>query len=154
MENRVLLLFCLILLAFVLFQGPLLGALVLGFLLFAGYGLHQGHSLPQVLTMAWEGVLGVRTIFMVFLLIGLLTGVWRSASTIAYLVTAAGQLIHPALFLLLAFWLNCNISFLLGTSFGTAATMGVITMKSASAWGSRPCLPGEPSCPGCISETG
>ena len=46
MENRVLLLFCLILLAFVLFQGPLLGALVLGFLLFAGYGLHQGHSLP------------------------------------------------------------------------------------------------------------
>lgn len=142
MENRVLLLFCLILLAFVLFQGPLLGALVLGFLLFAGYGLHQGHSLPQVLTMAWEGVLGVRTIFQVFLLIGLLTGVWRSAGTIAYLVTAAGQLIHPALFLLLAFWLNCNISFLLGTSFGTAATMGVITMKIGISLGIPPLFTG------------
>lgn len=129
MKNTILLLFCLILFAFVLFQGPLLGALFLGFLLFSGYALHQGHSLPQVLAMAWKGVLSVRTIFLVFLLIGMLTGAWRASGTIAYLVSQAIRFIRPSLFLLLAFWLNCAISFLLGTSFGTAATMGVITMK-------------------------
>lgn len=129
MENRILVLFCCILFGFVLFQGPLLGALLLGFLLFAGYGLHKGHSLRSVLTMAWQGILGVKTIFLVFLLIGLLTGIWRLSGTIAYLVTYATRFIRPSVFLLLAFWLNCAISFLLGTSFGTAATMGVVTMK-------------------------
>lgn len=129
MANRILLTFCCILLLSVLFQAPLLGALFLGFLLFAGYGLAQGHSLKEVLTMAWQGVLGVKTIFLVFLLIGMLTGVWRSSGTIAYLVTQAARFIRPSLFILLAFWLNCAISFLLGSSFGTAATMGIITMK-------------------------
>ena len=46
MENRVLLAFCLILFLFILFQGPLLGALFLGFLLFSGYALCQGIPLP------------------------------------------------------------------------------------------------------------
>ena len=41
----------------------------------------------------------------------------------------SAHFIHPAYFLLLAFLSNCLISFLLGSSFATAATMGVITMK-------------------------
>lgn len=129
MANRILLTFCCILLLSILFQAPLLGALFLGFLLFAGYGLAQGHSVKSILTMAWQGVLNVKTIFLVFLLIGMLTGVWRSAGTIAYLVTLATRFIRPSLFLLLAFWMNCAISVLLGSSFGAAATMGIITMK-------------------------
>ena len=78
--------------------------------------------------MAWHGVQSVRTIFLVFLLIGMLTGVWRACGTIAYLVTLSLPFIQPAWFLLAAFLCNCAISFLLGSSFATAATMGVITM--------------------------
>ena len=142
MENHVLLSFCLILFLFILFRGPLLGALFLGFLLFSGYALRQGSSLPQVLAMAWRGVQGVRTIFLVFLLIGMLTGVWRSSGTIPYLVVLSAHFIHPAYFLLLAFLSNCLISFLLGSSFATAATMGVITMKIGLSLGIPPLYTG------------
>lgn len=142
MENHVLLAFCLILFLSILFQVPLLGALFLGFLLFAGYALRQGSSLSQILAMAWKGVQGVRTIFLVFLLIGMLTGVWRSSGTIPYLVTLSAHFIHPAFFLLLGFLSNCLISFLLGSSFATAATMGVITMKIGLSLGIPPLYTG------------
>ena len=54
-KNGTLLLFCLVLFLFLLFQGPLLGALAIGFVLFAAYGLRTGHSAGAVLRMAWHG---------------------------------------------------------------------------------------------------
>lgn len=141
-KNGTLLLFCFVLFLFLIFQGPLLGALAIGFVLFAAYGLRTGHSAGAVLRMAWHGVQSVRTIFLVFLLIGMLTGVWRACGTIAYLVTLSLPFIQPAWFLLAAFLCNCAISFLLGSSFATAATMGVITMKIGLNLGVAPLYTG------------
>lgn len=124
MENLILGTFCLILFFFIFTGLPLLGALALGFLLFFGYGLYRGHSFGAVLKMAWQGVLSVKTIFLVFILIGMLTAAWRASGTIGYIIALAVRFIRPSVFLLLTFWLNCAVSFLLGTSFGTAATMG------------------------------
>lgn len=135
MENLILGAFCLILFVFILTGLPLLGALFIGFCLFFGYGLHKGFSFRQVASMAWQGVLSVKTIFLVFLLIGMLTALWRAAGTIGYIIALAVQFIRPSIFLLLAFWLNCAVSFLLGTSFGTAATMGVITVSLGETLG-------------------
>lgn len=135
MENLILGAFCLILFVFILTGLPLLGALFIGFCLFFGYGLHKGFSFRQVAAMAWQGVLSVKTIFLVFLLIGMLTALWRAAGTIGYIIALAVQFIRPSIFLLLAFWLNCAVSFLLGTSFGTAATMGVITVSLGETLG-------------------
>lgn len=135
MENLILGAFCLILFFFILTGLPLLGALAIGFCLFFGYGLRKGFSVRQVASMAWQGVLGVKTIFLVFLLIGMLTALWRAAGTIGYIIALAVQFIRPSVFLLLTFWLNCAVSFLLGTSFGTAATMGVITLSLGETLG-------------------
>lgn len=135
MENVILGTFCLILFAFILTGLPLLGALAVGFCLFFGYGLHRGFSFRQVAAMAWRGVLAVKTIFLVFLLIGMLTALWRAAGTIGYIIALAVRFVRPSIFLLLAFWLNCAVSFLLGTSFGTAATMGVITLSLGETLG-------------------
>lgn len=135
MENFILGAFCLILFAFILTGLPLLGALAIGFCLFFWYGLHRGFSFRQVAAMAWRGVLAVKTIFLVFLLIGMLTALWRAAGTIGYIIALAVRFIRPSIFLLLAFWLNCAVSFLLGTSFGTAATMGVITLSLGETLG-------------------
>lgn len=135
MENLILGTFCLILFVCIFTGLPLLGALFLGLLLFFGYGLYRGHSFQAVAKMAWQGVLSVRTIFLVFLLIGMLTASWRASGTIGYIIALAVRFIRPSVFLLLTFWLNCAVSFLLGTSFGTAATMGVITLSLGETLG-------------------
>lgn len=142
MKNLVLLTFCLILALFLVLQGPLLGALFLGFLLFSGYALLQGHTPARILAMAWSSIWKVRLLFIVFMLIGMLTGAWRASGTIAYLVSLFSQMIHPAGFLPLAFLANCAVSFLLGSSFATAATMGVVSMNIGLSLGVPPLFTG------------
>ena len=80
----------------------------------------------------------MKTIFLVFILIGMLTAAWRASGTIGYIIALAVRFIRPSVFLLLTFWLNCAVSFLLGTSFGTAATMGVITLSIGETLGIAP----------------
>ncbi len=67
----------------------------------------------------------------ILLLIGAITAVWRASGTVAYMVYYGMQFIQPRMFLLSAFLLCCLISFLLGTSFGTVGTVGVILMIMA-----------------------
>ena len=63
-----------------------------------------------------------------FVLIGLLTTLWRAAGTVSFIVTNTAGLVHPHVVVLLTFLLNCLMSLLTGSSFASAATMGVITM--------------------------
>lgn len=141
MANIVLGIFAAIFFICILTGSELLYALGAGFFLFVGYGLYKKYSLSDVLSMAWKGVMSVRTIFIVFMLIGMLTGVWRASGTIAYIITLASDFIEPSIFILIAFLLNCAVSFLLGTSFGTSATMGVITMSIGMTIGMPPRQP-------------
>lgn len=77
-----------------------------------------------------------------FFLIGMLTVIWREAGTISVIVCLAAKLIQPAVFLLLTFLLNCLISFLTGTAFGAAATMGVICSTMGAPLQISPILTG------------
>ncbi len=112
-------------------------ALALGYLIFFGYGLYRGKSPDDVLQMSVSGFRKVKNILMIFLLIGMVTALWRAAGTIAVIINYASKLIRPSAFPVLAFLLNCLVSVLTGTSFGTAATMGVICMTMARAMGAN-----------------
>ena len=72
------------------------------------------------------------------LLIGALTASWRASGTIAYLVSYASEIISPSWSLLGTFILNAALSSLIGPSFGTAATMGVVTMSLCVGMGVSP----------------
>jgi len=85
--------------------------------------------------MSLQGLKTVGNILFLFVLIGMITALWRACGTIPFLIYYASGLISPAAFFLLAFLLNCLVSYLTGTSFGTAATMGVICMSVAQAMG-------------------
>ncbi len=74
-------------------------------------------------------------ILIAMLLIGVLTGIWRSSGTISYLVVEASSFISGSYFILATFIANAIISFLTGSSFGTAATMGIITMTMGASMG-------------------
>lgn len=128
-------LFCAGLLLCILLDFSVLYALGFGLLVFLLYGRHRHFSWRALFRMALDGVLTVRNILITFLLIGVLTALWRAAGTIAVIVSYASVLIRPSVFLLMTFLLNCAVSVLMGTSFGTSATMGVICATMGSAMG-------------------
>ncbi len=117
-------------------------ALLFGFFVFTGYGLLKGFSLRALLPMMMKGVKAASSVVIVMGLIGMLTGSWRASGTIARLVGDAAGLISPEWSLVTVFLLNGAISTLLGTSFGTCATLGVISMTMTNAMGVSPVLAG------------
>ena len=132
MEIIVLGLFCVFLLACVVLNLSILYALVGGLILFLLYGKWKGYSWGELAKMSFDGIKTVKNILITFVLIGLLTALWRDAGTIPVIVCYAAKLIRPSLFLVMVFLLNCGVSVLTGTAFGTAATMGVICATMAA----------------------
>ena len=138
----VILVFCTGLLVCLLMDLSILWALLFGLLLFLLHGRKKGYSWHALFSMALEGALTVRNILLAFLLIGVMTAMWRAAGTIPVLVCYVASFIRSAVFLPMCFLLNCFLSLLTGTSFGTAATMGVICAAMGSAMGIDPRLVG------------
>ncbi|WP_297024903.1 hypothetical protein [uncultured Dialister sp.] len=142
MEIIVLCLFCLLLLGTVFFGGSLVLALFLGLLLFWCYGLCRKTAPAFLLQMTLQGIMTVRNILITFLLIGVLTAFWRACGTIPAIVGGASKWISSSQVVVLTFVMNGAVSFLLGSSFATAATMGVISMIMAQGMGTSPALAG------------
>ena len=135
-------LFVTILLLSILLKMSILYALLLGYILFFTYGLRKKHTFYQMIRMSLEGIRTVKNILLVFLLIGIITAVWRGAGTIPMIIYSTSKLIVPSAFILTVFLLNCLVSVLIGTSFGTAATIGVICMIVGNIIGQNPILVG------------
>ena len=142
MELVILALFCGGLLACVLLELSTLYALGAGLVLFLLYGKGRGFTWRELGGMALSGVKTVKNILITFVLIGMLTALWRDAGTIPVIVCWAARLIRPSIFLVMTFLLNCLVSFLTGTSFGTAATMGVICATMGASLQADPVLVG------------
>lgn len=135
MDIATLVLFVIILLGCVIFDISIVLALALGYVLFALFTLCKGFTLRQLLEMSLEGIKTTGTILSTFLLIGVLTALWRAGGTIPAIVSYSAELIRPDLFPLITFLLCCMVSFLTGTAFGTSATMGAICVSVAQAVG-------------------
>ena len=138
MESVILTVFSLILLAFVCFGLPVWSALLVGLALFSGYALRKGYRPVAVARMCADGVRRAGSLFLIFVLIGMLTGSWRASGTISAVVSLGTSALAPETFLLTTFLLNCAVSVLTGTAFGTAATMGAVCMAAGSALGVDP----------------
>ena len=110
-------------------------ALIFGLVLFFGYGLYRKHSFCSLVKMALSGVKTVKNILFTFVLIGAITGIWRLCGTVPYIVYHASRLFDPRMMVLITFLLCCAVSSLMGTAFGTAATIGVICAAVAESMG-------------------
>lgn len=127
--------FCALLIICIITGKSILYALLAGLIIFSLYGKKQGYSWRQISRMALQGVWKVKNILLTFILIGMLTALWRQAGTIPAIICYTVRLIKPSTFLLMTFLLNCLISVLTGTALGTAATIGVVCATMASALG-------------------
>lgn len=135
MEVLMIGIFCALLIICIITGKSILYALLAGLIIFSLYGKKQGYSWRQISRMALQGAWKVKNILLTFILIGMLTALWRQAGTIPAIICYTVRLIKPSTFLLMTFLLNCLISVLTGTALGTAATIGVVCATMASALG-------------------
>lgn len=112
-----------------------LWAMFFGYFVFFTYGLCQKYTVRSMLRFTWNGIWSVRLMFPTFLMIGVITGLWRICGTIPTIIYYAAGAISPMACLLLAFLLCGLVSFLTGTAIGTAGTMGIICMTMGRAMG-------------------
>ena len=132
------LLFSLSLITCLLLKFSVVYALIVGYIIFITYGLIKKHNLIVLIKKSFEGVLTVKNILLVFILIGMITALWRASGTIAFIVYMGLKLISPSILILLTFLLCAILSVLIGTSLGTAATMCVICTSIGKAMGINP----------------
>jgi len=150
MKTFVIALFCAVLITCIIFGISLMYAMLFGLLIFVSYGLTHGYSAKSLCGMAIRSIKPIFSILKVFFLVSMLTASWRASGTIAVIICYAAKLIRPQIFLLLTFLLNCVVSVLTGTSFGTAATMGVICMSMSETLGVHPAMIGGAVLSGCF----
>lgn len=117
-------------------------ALLGGLLLFTGYALYQKINVRDIVRLLCIGIKKSGNILIIFALIGFLTALWRACGTIPFIVYYGMKIMNPSFFVISVFLLCCLVSFLMGTSFGTASTVGVICMILARLNGISPTLTG------------
>lgn len=132
-EIVVLSLFSISLILCVMLNYSILYALLFGYFLFFGFGLIKGKTWKDMLYFSFLGIRTVKNILIIFTLIGIITAVWRVCGTIAFIVYYASLVALPQIMVLMCFLLCCFVSFLMGTAFGSAATIGVICMTLANS---------------------
>ena len=135
-------LFCAALLLCVLLRLNILYALAAGLLIFMVYGKRQDFSWRELFGMVGAGVKTASGVLLTFPIIGILTALWRACGTLPFIICCAVDLIRPEIMLLMTFLLNCGVSVLTGTAFGTAATMGTISVSVGVSMGMDPLLLG------------
>lgn len=110
-------------------------AFLIGLVLYTVVSLRRGFAFKSVLTMVWNGAKQSFAVVEILLLIGILTGVWRAGGTMALLVTGVVRSVSPTLFVFIAFLSAAVMSYLMGSCFGTAGTLGAVFMMLARAGG-------------------
>ena len=111
MEFAVLGLFCGILILCIVCNVSIIYALLAGFVIFGCYAKKKGFSVKEILHMAGEGIWKVRNILITFMLIGMLTALWRQAGTIPAIICYTIHFIKPSFFLLMVFLFGADRNF-------------------------------------------
>jgi NhaC family Na+:H+ antiporter len=111
----------------------ILYSLLFGLICFLLVALRRGFTFPNLCNMMLKGSQKSLIVIKIFVLIGAITAVWRACGTISFIVYYAIAFMSAKYFILSAFLLSCIVSFLLGTSFGTVGTIGVVLIVLAKS---------------------
>lgn len=107
--------------------------LLIGTFLFVYDARKLGYEFSEIFKMFLKGVANIKTLLIIFTMLGFLTATWRASGTVAYLVYYGIQMINPKFFILSCFLLTMAMSLLLGSLTATITTMGVVLISIARA---------------------
>lgn len=133
MELLLLGIFAAVLLVCVFTGISIIYAMILGLVLFFTYGLIKKKTWKQMLIFSWQGVKDCEEYSADFYSDRNYDRSVESEWSITFIVYYASGICAPSIMLLASFLLCSLVSFLTGTAFGTAATMGVICMTMAKS---------------------
>ena len=120
------------LLLYVIMNKFTLGIIVLG--VYAGFALlalKRNNTIDSVINISLEYSKKSKVVLIIFLFVGALTASWLSSGTIPGIVYFGIKFINPALFIFFTFLITSIVAFFLGSSFGTASTIGIALMAIA-----------------------
>ncbi|MBQ0079275.1 MAG: hypothetical protein KBS66_05210 [Eubacterium sp.] len=106
-------------------------ALMVGFVVFAIVGIRMGNKPGEVMKMAAGGAKDAMIVVEIVIMIGFMTGLWRASGTITFFVYYGISVMTPSLFILIAFIMCLILAYVMGNSFGTVGTMGLMLMAIA-----------------------
>ncbi|HZJ98869.1 MAG TPA: Na+/H+ antiporter NhaC family protein [Tissierellaceae bacterium] len=132
MELIVALLLSFSILLFSAFKGIYIGyGITISLIIFSILALKMGKTRDEILHSAWEGGKRAFVVLIIFFLIGLVTASWLASGAIPATVYYAMRIMDPRLFVVFAFITTSLVSYMLGTSLGTGATIGVVLIIMA-----------------------
>jgi NhaC family Na+:H+ antiporter len=120
--------------------GPLQVALILSAVVAAVVAHKNGHAWDRLGEEIVKGISLAMSAIMILLMVGALIGVWNMSGTIATVVYYGIQYINPSWFYFAAALLTGLIGLVTGSSWTTAATLGVAFVGMANAIGASPAI--------------
>lgn len=94
-----------------------------------------GYSWDELLNPVYEREKGVMGVFFIILLIGAFIGIMLYSGTIPTIIYYLIKIISPSWMIVLTFVVCALVSVIIGTSWGTAGTVGVIMIAIAQSMG-------------------
>ena len=61
-------------------------AMFLGLTVFFGYGLIKKKTWKQMFIFSWQGMKTAKNVLLTFMLIGMITAIWRASGSISFIV--------------------------------------------------------------------
>ncbi|RCW48658.1 MULTISPECIES: Na+/H+ antiporter NhaC [unclassified Halanaerobium] len=110
-------------------------ALVLGAMTAALFALYLGLSWKEIESGMISGIKNALGASIILIIIGMVIGSWVLSGTIQTMVYYGLEILSPSFFLPAAFLLSALTSILIGSSFGTIATMGIVLLGVAEGLG-------------------
>lgn len=87
--------------------------------------LKKGLSLEEIIDSGFSSGKKAFLVMKIFLLVGAVSSIWIMSGTIPIVVYQGVRLMNPEYFYLSSFLITSVVAFLLGSSFGTAGTVGI-----------------------------
>lgn len=106
-------------------------AVLCAYIIFIGISLKKKNSFNSVIDISYEYGKKVFPIILIFIFVGMLTATWIASGTIPGIVYFGIKFINPKIFILFSFIISSCVSFLIGSSFGSASTIGVALLAIA-----------------------
>ncbi|MGM0471051.1 MAG: Na+/H+ antiporter NhaC [Bacillota bacterium] len=110
-------------------------ALILGAMTAAVAGGYLGYAWQDIERGLIEGIKNGLGACIILIIIGMVIGTWILGGTIQTMIFYGLKLLTPQIFLPITFFLGTITSLLIGSSFGTIATIGIVLMGVAKGLG-------------------
>ncbi len=107
---------------------------------FFAVGLRRRYPVKELLKMSWSNMPASLKVLRILVILGALTGLWRSCGTIPFCIYYGIRYISPGMFILVTFAINLLLSLALGTSLGVSSTSGVVLISLARFGGVDPLI--------------